>query len=204
MCGRKAKKPLSDCGCCNVIILVSSNLPDGETDDEGLSQAEENTNFKMTKESNVIGEVCVRGKNVMAGYIDNPQANADAFLPNGYFRTGQLTLVGRLKEVINKGGVKIGPSEIEHAALSHELVLDAVCFRITRVMYGEEIGLAVKLHSDCEKGENTEKDLKQLMRSKLSGLKVPRKIIFVDAIQYNKIGKSLRARILQQFAEGPL
>ncbi|KAF5844148.1 hypothetical protein GGP41_008903 [Bipolaris sorokiniana] len=87
-------------------------------------------------------------------------------------------------------------------------------------MYGEEIetknsilrlrkltmisGLAVKLHSDCEKGENTEKDLKQLMRSKLSGLKVPRKIIFVDAIQYNKIGKSLRARILQQFAEGPL
>lgn len=73
-----------------MIILVSSNLPDGETDDEGLSQAEENTNFKMTKESNVIGEVCVRGKNVMAGYIDNPQANADAFLPNGYFRTGNL------------------------------------------------------------------------------------------------------------------
>lgn len=49
--------------------------------------------------------------------------------------------MGRLKEVINKGGVKIGPSEIEHAALSHELVLDAVCFRITRVMYGEEIGM---------------------------------------------------------------
>ncbi|EUC27921.1 AMP-binding enzyme [Pyrenophora tritici-repentis] len=208
---QRSHYPIAD--AVDVIILVSSNLPDCEIDDEDLSQVEENTNFRMTKEPNVIGEVCVRGKNVMAGYIDNPQANADAFLPNGYFRTGdlgtirpsgQLTLVGRLKEVINKGGVKIGPSEIEHAALSYELVSDAVCFRITDVMYGEEIGLAVKLHSDCEKGENTEKDIKQHMRSKLSGFKVPKKIIFVDAIQYNKTGKPLRARTSQQFAEGLL
>lgn len=110
---------------------------------------------KLTKEPGVTGEVCLRGKNVMDGYTNSPEANAEAFLSNGYFRTGDLgaiqpdgylRLVGRIKEVINKGGTKIGPAEVEHVALSHASVAEAACFRIADNVYGDEIGEQSSCH----------------------------------------------------------
>lgn len=104
---------------------------------------------RLTKLPGISGEICVRGKSVMAGYVNSPEANKEAFLSNRYFRTGDLgilhpegylQLVGRLKEIINKGGEKVSPSEIEHLVLSHEAVKEAACFRIADEMYGEEIG----------------------------------------------------------------
>nr|A0A3G9H9I5.1 RecName: Full=Acyl-CoA synthetase ALT10; AltName: Full=AAL-toxin biosynthesis cluster protein 10 [Alternaria alternata]BBG74285.1 peroxisomal-coenzyme A synthetase [Alternaria alternata] len=208
---QRSHYPIPD--AVDVMILVSSDQPEGETYDKTSLQADQYSNLKMTKEPGVIGEVCVRGKNVMAGYINNSRANTEAFLPNGYFRTGdlgtiqssgQLKLVGRLKEVINKGGIKIGPSEVEHAALSHESVSEAVCFRIADVMYGEEIGLAVKLRSNSGKNQCTDRDLKQHIRYQLSAFKVPKEIVFVDAVHYNRTGKPLRTQVSQKFAEGLL
>ncbi|KAF5018618.1 hypothetical protein F66182_9410 [Fusarium sp. NRRL 66182] len=133
----------------DVMILpperASSSEPNGELDET----KDENAVSRLTKELGVQGEICLRGKSIMAGYTNNPTANAEAFLPNGFFRTGDLgviqprqylALIGRVKEIINKGGEKISPAEIEHVARLHDEVDDAACFRINEEMYGEVIG----------------------------------------------------------------
>lgn len=102
----------------------------------------------LTDSVGITGEVCLKGENVMDGYVDNADANADAFV-DGFFRTGDLgqlepdgylRLVGRIKEVINKGGEKIDPTEVEHLLLGHESIRDVACFRVSDEMYGEDIG----------------------------------------------------------------
>lgn len=165
---------------------------------------------RLTKIHGISGEICVRGKSVMAGYVNNPEANKKAFLSNGFFRTGDLgilhpdgylQLVGRLKEIINKGGEKVSPSEIEHLVLSHEAVKEAACFRIADEMYGEEIGkshfhihhcakqklthscsntgLAVVLHKgkQCKTTE-----LKKHCRQNAALFKVPKIVRFVNML----------------------
>jgi oxalate---CoA ligase len=99
-------------------------------------------------EVGIVGEICVWGRSIMSGYINNPAANRDAFV-DGFFRTGDLgaiheggylQLTGRIKDIINKGGEKISPSEIENIVQSHELVRQAVCFKVPDDIYGEDIG----------------------------------------------------------------
>lgn len=133
---RRAQYPIPD--SVDVMILPLVAIDAGCDDSRGLS-----------KEPGVIGEICVRGKSIMNGYTNNAEANAAAFFENGFFRTGDLgticpngylKLTGRIKEVINKGGEKISPTEIEHVVLSHEAVSEVACFRIPDEMYGEEIG----------------------------------------------------------------
>ena len=107
------------------------------------------------------GEVSIKGANVFSGYEGNAQANAESF-SNGWFRTGDqgtldhegyLTLVGRLKELINRGGEKISPREIDEALLNHPSVAEACCFGIPDRVYGEGVAAAVVL-----KEAATEKD----------------------------------------------
>src|SRR5262249_54389851 len=97
------------------------------------------------------GEVVIQGPNVVAGYENNPEANAKSFT-NGWFRTGDqgfldaegyLTLTGRIKELINRGGEKIGPREIDEVLLSHPAVAEAVCFGVPHPAWGEEVAAAV-------------------------------------------------------------
>lgn len=134
---RRAHYPVPD--AVEVAILPSGSTDPGT--DGGAA--------RPTREPGVIGEICVRGKSIMDGYTSNPEANTAAFLDNGFFRTGDLgtihpngylQLTGRVKEIINKGGEKISPTEIEHLVSSHEAVSEAACFRIADEMYGEEIG----------------------------------------------------------------
>lgn len=138
-----------------VMILPHSTLHEEDEDSaqhNGLGTSSSSLDDpvrRLTKTPGISGEICVRGDSVMSGYVDNPEANKEAFLSNGFFRTGDLgvlhsdgylQLVGRLKEIINKGGEKVSPSEIEHLILLHEAVKEAACFRIADEMYGEEIG----------------------------------------------------------------
>ena len=96
------------------------------------------------------GEVAVRGPGVTSGYLNNPEANAGAFV-DGWFRTGDrgvlkdgyLYLQGRLKEMILRGGENISPYEIEDVLLAHPAFADAVCFAIEDAKYGEVVGAAV-------------------------------------------------------------
>ena len=146
---RRGCYPIPD--AVDVMILPSStsNLEVGANGLHSEAVAGEDPVAKLTKEPDVVGEICLRGKSVMAGYMNKPEANAQTFLSNGYFRTGDLgaiqhdgylRLMGRIKEIINKGGTKISPTDIENVALSLKSVAQAACFRIADNMYGDEIG----------------------------------------------------------------
>jgi acyl-CoA synthetase (AMP-forming)/AMP-acid ligase II len=144
------------------------------------------------------GEVVIQGPNVTDGYENNPEANAAAFT-NGWFRTGDLgaldeagylTLLGRLKELINRGGEKIAPREIDELLLQHPAVGEAVAFGLPHPVWGEEVAVAVVL-----KGEASEADLLRHCRAHLAEFKVPRKVFVVDTIPRTATGKVQRRHV---------
>jgi acyl-CoA synthetase (AMP-forming)/AMP-acid ligase II len=152
--------------------------------------------------SGVTGEVAVRGPNVMDGYEANPQANAEAFA-GGWFRTGDqgvldqngyLTLVGRIKELINRGGEKIAPREIDDVLLQHPAVAEAVAFGIPHQSWGEEVAVAVVLRQEVG-----EKELIAFCRQRLADFKVPRRIHVVDEIPKTATGKIQRRSVAGSF-----
>jgi acyl-CoA synthetase (AMP-forming)/AMP-acid ligase II len=147
------------------------------------------------------GEVAVRGPNVMDGYEANPRANAEAFAGR-WFRTGDqgvldrrgyLTLVGRIKELINRGGEKIAPGEIDAVLLQHPAVAEAVAFGVPHRTWGEEVAAAVVLNPGAT--EVGEKELKDFCRQRLADYKVPRHIHLVDEIPKTATGKVQRRSI---------
>ncbi len=150
------------------------------------------------------GEVSIKGANVFGGYEGNAEANAESF-SNGWFRTGDqgyldsegyLTLVGRIKELINRGGEKISPREIDEALLTHPAVAEAVCFGIADRVYGEEVAAAVVL-----KGSATEAELIAHCRSSLSDFKCPKKIYIVEEIPRTATGKIQRRNVAAAIAK---
>jgi acyl-CoA synthetase (AMP-forming)/AMP-acid ligase II len=152
------------------------------------------------------GEVCIKGPNVMRGYDNNPEANATAF-SDGWFRTGDqgyldtegyLTLSGRLKEMINRGGEKISPREIDEVLLTHPAVAEAVCFGVSHPTWGEEVAAAVTLSAPA-----TEAELIAYCRERPADFKRPKKIHVTDAIPRTATGKIQRRIVAQAFAEQP-
>ncbi len=146
-----------------------------------------------------LGEVAIRGPGVTPGYVANPAANAESFFGDGWFRTGDrgridrdgyLTLDGRIKELIIRGGDNISPFEVEAALKAHPRVADAVAFAIPDERYGEEVGAAVVLT-----GESDERELRAWCRERLAPFKVPRRIFLLDEIPRTPTGKLQRARI---------
>ena len=144
------------------------------------------------------GEVVIKGPNVITGYEDNPQANATSFT-NGWFRTGDegildsqnyLTLVARIKELINRSGEKISPVEIDEVLLSHPAVAEAVAFAAPSATHGEEPAAAVVLS-----GQVTEAELMKHCRERLADFKVPRTIYIVQQIPRTATGKVQRRAV---------
>ncbi len=146
---------------------------------------------------NNVGEVVIRGRNVIAGYENNPEANAKGWT-NGWFRTGDqgfldeagyLRLTGRLKEMINRGGEKVSPIEIETVLLGHPQVAQAVAFAIAHPMLGEEVAAAIVLREGAKPDEHA---LREFVSAQLAPFKVPRKMVFLDAIPKGPTGKPRR------------
>lgn len=144
------------------------------------------------------GEVVIQGRNVTSGYENNPEANASSFT-NGWFRTGDmgtldangyLTLVSRIKELINRGGEKIAPREIDEVLLQHPAVAEAVAFGVPHKVWGEEVAVAVVL-----KGEASEADLLAHTRAHLADFKQPKKVHIVDTIPRTATGKIQRRHV---------
>lgn len=144
-----------------------------------------------------IGEVVIRGPAVTAGYDGNEAANRDAFR-HGWFRTGDqgrldeegyLFLTGRLKELINRGGEKIAPREVDDALLAHPAVRQAVCFAVPHAQLGEDVGAAVELHPGARV---TPGDLREWAAERLPAFKVPRVVRVVDSIPKGPTGKLQR------------
>src|SRR4051812_38312276 len=150
------------------------------------------------------GEVCIRGVNVMHGYLNNPEANASSFT-NGYFRTGDqgildesgfLMLTGRLKELINRGGEKISPLEVDAALLEHPAVAEAVSFAAPDAKYGEEVHAAVVL-----KAIATPAEIQAFCSKRLADFKVPKVIHVADAVPRTATGKIQRRHVATHFLE---
>jgi acyl-CoA synthetase (AMP-forming)/AMP-acid ligase II len=149
------------------------------------------------------GEIVIRGPNVTAGYENNPKANAENFPddPDGgarWFRTGDegrldddgyLSITGRLKEIINRGGEKIAPREVDEVLMDHEAVAQAVTFAVAHPKLGEEVGAAVVLG---EGKSASEQELKDFVAGRLADFKVPRKLVILDEIPKGATGKLQR------------
>jgi acyl-CoA synthetase (AMP-forming)/AMP-acid ligase II len=148
------------------------------------------------------GEVAIRGPNVMRGYHDNPEANAQAFT-NGWFRTGDqglldpdgyLSLTGRIKELINRGGEKISPFEVDAVLLAHPAVAEAVAFAVPDPKYGEEVHGAVVLRSEADADS-----LVAFCRNRLADFKVPKRIYIMPALPRTATGKIQRRQVAAHF-----
>ncbi|HMQ30090.1 MAG TPA: acyl--CoA ligase [Chloroflexaceae bacterium] len=141
------------------------------------------------------GEVVVRGGNVVDGYENNPEANAGAFV-GGWFRTGDqglidpdgyLHLTGRIKELINRGGEKISPLEIDDVLLRHPAVAEALAFAVPHKTLGEEVHAAVVLRAEAG-----ERELREHCARALADFKVPRQIHILEALPRGATGKLQR------------
>lgn len=143
------------------------------------------------------GEIVIRGPNVTAGYENNPKANAEAFL-NGWFRTGDqgvmdaegyISITGRLKEIINRGGEKVSPREVDEILMDHPAVAQVVCFGMPHPKLGEEVAAAVVLR---EGQSATERELQAFVGTRAAEFKVPKKILILDEIPKGATGKLQR------------
>ena len=154
------------------------------------------------------GEVVISGANVTAGYERNPDANASAFR-DGWFRTGDqgvidgegaLRITGRLKEIINRGGEKVAPLEVDEALLAHPAVEQAVTFALPHDKLGEDVAAAVVLRTDRVASES---ELREFAGRRLAGFKVPRRIVIVPEIPKGATGKLMRIGLARKLGLAP-
>jgi acyl-CoA synthetase (AMP-forming)/AMP-acid ligase II len=153
------------------------------------------------------GEIVIRGPNVMTEYENNPKANADAFYGD-WFRTGDqgtmdedgyVSITGRLKEIINRGGEKISPREVDEILMEHPAVHQCVCFGMPHDMLGEEVAAAIVLKPGTTA---TDKELREFAKVKLADFKVPKKIVILTEIPLGATGKLQRIGLAQKLGLG--
>lgn len=154
-----------------------------------------------------IGEIVIRGPNVTSGYKNNDAANAEAFTA-GWFRTGDqgvvddegyFRLTGRLKEIINRGGEKISPREVDEVLLDHPAVAQVVTFAIPHPKLGEDVAAAIVLN---ENSEADEQSIRAFASERLADMKVPRKIVFLEEIPKGTTGKLQRIGLAEKLGLG--
>jgi len=153
------------------------------------------------------GEVVISGPNVTPGYEGNAQANAKSFFEaegRRWFRTGDqgafdaegyLNLTGRLKEIINRGGEKVSPLEVDAVLMDHPGVAQVVTFAIPHPKLGEEVGAAVVLR---EGQAATEREIRDFAAGRLADFKVPRKVVILAEIPKGATGKLQRIGLAEK------
>jgi acyl-CoA synthetase (AMP-forming)/AMP-acid ligase II len=153
--------------------------------------------------ANTTGEIVIRGASVTRGYENNPKANAEAFT-DGWFRTGDqgvmdaegyVTITGRLKEIINRGGEKISPREVDEVLMDHPAVQQVVTFAMPHAKLGEEVAAAIVLR---EGRQASEQELREFAARRLADFKVPRKILILPEIPKGATGKLQRIGLAQK------
>lgn len=130
------------------------------------------------------GEICIRGENVTKGYLNNPAANESSYTTDKFFRTGDqgkqdkdgyVIITGRIKELINKGGEKISPVELDNIVAQHPAVAEAVAFALNDEIYGQNVGLAVVLKDDQTISAD---ELRKWMAKRLANFKIPKRVSY--------------------------
>jgi acyl-CoA synthetase (AMP-forming)/AMP-acid ligase II len=154
-----------------------------------------------------IGEIVIRGPNVTKGYENNPKANAEAFA-HGWFHTGDqgtmdqegyVRITGRLKEIINRGGEKVSPREVDEVLMDHPAVQQVVTFAMPHDKLGEEVAAAIVLREGITASE---RELRDFAASRLAQFKVPRKLVFLDEIPKGATGKLQRIGLAEKLGLG--
>lgn len=152
---------------------------------------------------NIIGEIAVKGPNIMLEYLDNIEATQSTFINGGWLLTGDLGYMdddgyvfvsGRLKELIIKGGENISPREIDDALYAHKDVIEAAAFAIPCDIYGQRIEAAIRLSINSIASED---EFIELCRSKLGKFKAPDRIYFLDELPKGPSGKIQRIKLLE-------
>lgn len=153
--------------------------------------------------ADVRGEVAIIGPNVTTGYARNPGANVAAFT-NGWLRTGDegildedgyLTILGRLKEIINRGGEKISPLEVDEVLMAHPAVAQAITFAASDAVLGEEVAAAVVLRQGMTVSE---RQIREFVAVRLAHFKVPRRVLFMSSIPVGPTGKLQRIGLAER------
>ena len=151
-----------------------------------------------------VGEIVIHGANVTSGYASTPEVNASAF-HHGWFRTGDqgyidpegfVFVTGRLKEIINRGGEKIAPREVDEVLLAHPAVAQAVTFPVPHAQLGEEVAAAVVLRAEAT---TTVAELRAFAATRLADFKIPRRVLLVESLPHSATGKLQRRRLAEQF-----
>ena len=157
------------------------------------------------------GEVVISGPNVTPGYESNPDANAKSFFEvdgRRWFRTGDegmfddegyLRITGRLKEIINRGGEKVSPLEVDEVLMDHPAVAQVVTFAMPHPKLGEEVAAAIVLR---EGQEADERGIRDFAASRLADFKVPRKVVVLDEIPKGATGKLQRIGLAEKLGLG--
>jgi oxalate---CoA ligase len=157
--------------------------------------------------ADTTGEIVIRGPNVMREYENNPAANADAFYGD-WFRTGDqgimdgdgyVTITGRLKEIINRGGEKISPREVDEIMMEHPAVHQCVTFGMPHDMLGEEVAAAIVLKQGAQASD---RELRDFAKVKLADFKVPKKILILPEIPVGATGKLQRIGLAKKLGLG--
>ncbi len=162
----------------------------------------------------VKGEICVRGPSVTLGYQNNEKANREAFA-GGWFHTGDegvkdedgyITVTGRIKERINRGGEKISPNEVDNALMSCSFVAEAVSFGAPDELYGQCVACAVRLNPEgvSKFGDDTlaiTAAIRKHVGERLSDYKVPTYVFVAESIPKNATGKVQRRHVAQHFLD---
>ena len=145
-----------------------------------------------------VGELCIRGGNVFKGYLNRPEATAEAFLPDGWFRSGDAALTdddgfvflqGRKKEMILVGAENVYPVEVENVLCAHPAVREAAAVGMPSNVFGELVRAVVVLKDGAEA---TEAEIRKHCAAHLAGFKVPHKVDFTDALPRNPSGKVVK------------
>jgi acetyltransferase-like isoleucine patch superfamily enzyme/acyl carrier protein len=152
-----------------------------------------------------IGEIVIRGINVTEGYENNPTANQSSFT-NGWFRTGDqgrfdtdgyLFITGRLKEIINRGGEKIAPKEVDEVLVQHPAIAQAIAFAMPHPTLGEDVAAAVVLNNNASA---TESEIREFAAARLVDFKVPNQVLIVEEIPKGPTGKLQRIGLADKLA----
>jgi long-chain acyl-CoA synthetase len=148
-----------------------------------------------------VGEIVIRGHNIMKGYWNRDDANKEAISEDGWFRTGDMAkvdedgyffIVDRKKELIIRGGYNVYPREVEEALYEHPAVQEAAVIGVPDDKMGEEVGAAVVL----KQGEDVSADeLRSFVKDEVASYKYPRKIWFVDELPKGPTGKILKREV---------
>jgi long-chain acyl-CoA synthetase len=181
--------------------IASFNHPDRERKPGSIGTPVAGVEMRLLEPQDGIGEIAIRGHNVMKGYWNRADATLAAIDPDGWFRTGDLArrdddgyyfIVDRSKDMIIRGGYNVYPREVEEVLHEHPAVLEVAVVGIPHPELGEEVGACVALKPDASA---TDAELREFAKSQVAGYKYPRHVWFVDALPKGPTGKILRREV---------